>query len=63
MARAFPKYQFILATHSPFVITSIPTSNAYTLDLLNRYKCRTFEHEDFHSGFKNASAMAVSVGV
>ncbi|GAB2698708.1 hypothetical protein GCM10011495_32750 [Hymenobacter frigidus] len=31
MARAFPKCQFIVATHSPFIITSMPASNAYAL--------------------------------
>ena len=33
------------------------------IDLLQRHQGRTFEHENFHSGFKNASAMAVSPGV
>ena len=36
---------------------------ADTLDLLQRCKGRTFEYENFHSGFKNASAMAGSTGV
>ena len=37
--------------------------NHSILDLLQRHKGRIFEHENFHSGFKNASAMAVCPGV
>lgn len=31
MAEAFPECQFIVVTHSPFIITSMPESNAYAL--------------------------------
>jgi len=31
LAKAFPKCQFIIATHSPFIISSIVDSNAYAL--------------------------------
>lgn len=29
---AFPKAQFVIATHSPFMVTSVPDSNVYVLD-------------------------------
>jgi predicted ATP-binding protein involved in virulence len=32
MLRAFPGVQFIVATHSPFVVTSAPESKVYVLD-------------------------------
>lgn len=30
--RAFPKVQFIVATHNPFMVTSVPESHVYVLD-------------------------------
>lgn len=27
--KAFPKYQFIVSTHNPFIVTSVPDSNVY----------------------------------
>lgn len=32
LLRAFPNIQFIIATHSPFVVTSVAESNVYVLD-------------------------------
>jgi len=37
---AFPRISFIVATHSPFVVTAVPQSNVYVLD---------FEHEGVSS--------------
>jgi predicted ATPase len=31
LAKAFPKYKFIVATHSPFIVTSNPDANVYGL--------------------------------
>lgn len=31
LAKAFPKYKFIIATHSPFIVTSNPDANVYGL--------------------------------
>ncbi len=31
LAAAFPKYRFIVATHSPFIVTSDPTAGVYAL--------------------------------
>ena len=31
LAKAFPKYRFIVATHSPFIVTSFPDANVYGL--------------------------------
>lgn len=31
LAKAFPKYKFIIATHSPFVVSSFPESSVYGL--------------------------------
>ncbi|MDB9999668.1 AAA family ATPase [Porticoccaceae bacterium] len=31
LAKAFPKYKFIIATHSPFIVTSNPEANVYGL--------------------------------
>jgi predicted ATPase len=31
LAKAFPKYKFIVATHSPFIVTSNPEANVYGL--------------------------------
>lgn len=35
---AFPSVQFIVATHNPFIITSVPDSNVYVLDYNNNNK-------------------------
>lgn len=32
LLEAFPKAQFVIATHSPFMVTSVPDSNVYVLD-------------------------------
>jgi hypothetical protein len=32
MIEAFPSCQFIVATHNPFIVTSVPDSNVYVLD-------------------------------
>ena len=31
LEKAFPKYNFIIATHSPFIVTSNPNANVYSL--------------------------------
>ncbi|MEA5470817.1 AAA family ATPase [Spirulina sp. 06S082] len=31
LAKAFPKYKFIIATHSPFIVSSMPEANVYGL--------------------------------
>ena len=31
LAKAFPNYRFIIASHSPFVVTSFPEANVYGL--------------------------------
>lgn len=31
LSKAFPKYRFIIATHSPFIVTSFPDANVYGL--------------------------------
>jgi hypothetical protein len=36
LARAFPRYRFIVATHSPFVVTSFPASNVYAFSFSAR---------------------------
>jgi predicted ATPase len=35
---AFPKAQFVIATHSPFMVTSVPDSNVYVLDYNAEHK-------------------------
>jgi len=35
LLRAFPSVQFIVATHSPFVVTAEPDSSVYVLDYVN----------------------------
>jgi len=32
LVKAFPTVQFIVATHSPFIVGSVPDSNVYVLD-------------------------------
>lgn len=32
LIKAFPEVQFIISTHSPFVVTSVPDSNVYVLE-------------------------------
>lgn len=32
LLKAFPKAQFVVVTHNPFVVTSVPESNVYVLD-------------------------------
>ena len=36
LIQAFPRAQFIVATHNPFIVSSVANSNVYVLDFLNR---------------------------
>ena len=38
LAKAFPKYKFIIATHSPFIVTSNPNANVYGLIYNNSHR-------------------------
>jgi len=38
LLKAFPKTQFIVASHNPFVVSSVPDSNVYVLDYNDELK-------------------------
>lgn len=40
--KAFPQVQFIIATHNPFMVTSVADSNVYVLDYDNQAPSRVF---------------------
>jgi predicted ATPase len=51
---AFPKVQFICATHNPFIVTSVPDSNTYALTYGNDSKVRSLPLTDIdRSGTSN----------
>ncbi|MBK7363384.1 MAG: AAA family ATPase [Micavibrio sp.] len=54
LAKAFPNYRFIIASHSPFVVTSFPEANVYGLlhNEENRIVSRLLETSDL-SGTPN----------
>lgn len=52
--KAFPDIQFVVATHSPFVITSVSDSNVYALNYDEKYKVYSILLQDFEkSGTAN----------
>lgn len=55
LVEAFPNAQFIVATHSPFMVTSVRDSNVYVL----RYENKTIA-ESNEMGFHNLEAHVVS---
>ena len=52
--KAFPKIQFVVATHNPFIITSVAESNVYALNYNDKYKVSSLFLESFEkSGTAN----------
>lgn len=52
--KAFPKIQFVVATHNPFIITSVSKSNVYALNYNEQNKVSSLFLEDFEkSGTAN----------
>jgi len=45
LERAFPNYNFIIATHSPFIVTSNPAANVYSLNYNENHRIVS-EHLD-----------------
>ena len=45
LEKAFPKYRFIIATHSPFIVTSNPDANVFGLIYNDRHRIES-EHLD-----------------
>lgn len=43
--RAFPKAQFIIATHNPFMVTSVPDSSVYVLSYNNDNPSRVYSRK------------------
>lgn len=54
LIEAFPNVQFIVATHNPFIITSIPSSKVYVLDYNDSNKIESYKLDDINkSGTSN----------
>ena len=52
--KAFPNIQFVVATHNPFIITSVSNSNVYALNYDDSHKVYSIVLEDFEkSGTAN----------
>lgn len=51
LEKAFPRYRFIIATHSPFIVTSNPNANVYSLNYNegNRIKSDHLDSADLAS--------------
>lgn len=45
LEKAFPKYKFIIATHSPFIVTSNPNANVFALTYDERSKINSIHLE------------------
>lgn len=59
MLEAFPEAQFIVSTHNPFVVTSVPDSAVYVLDFVdNRVRSELLEEVD-RTGSANQILMDV----
>ena len=54
LIKAFPNVQFIVSTHNPFIITSVPSSKVYVLDYNDNNKIKSSKLDDVNkSGTSN----------
>lgn len=54
LIEAFPNVQFIVSTHNPFIITSVPSSKVYVLDYNDNGKVESYKLDDINkSGTSN----------